>query len=73
MSGSIEDMAVHKVVLTEKECAERLGISFWTLRKLRVYGHAPHIRLGSRIYYVLDAIKEWLEHTAQGMEVIRVQ
>ena len=61
-----------KTVLTEKECASRLGISFWTLRNLRIYGHAPHIRLGTRIYYVFDAIKEWLGQQALGTETIRI-
>ena len=62
-----------KVMLTEKECAKRLGVSFWTLRQMRIYGNAPHIRLGQRIYYVYDAIVKWLEERAVGMEAIRTE
>lgn len=60
-----------KAVLNEKECAKRLGISVWTLRKMRIYGNAPHIRLGQRIYYVYDAVMRWLEQQAVGTEMIR--
>ncbi|MBQ9633809.1 MAG: helix-turn-helix domain-containing protein [Schwartzia sp.] len=67
MNESVSD----KVVLTEKECAERLGLSFWTLRKLRIDGNAPHIKLGSRIYYVYDAIVKWLAQEAERMDPIR--
>ena len=62
-----------KVMLTEKECAKRLGVSFWTLRQMRIYGNAPHIRLGQRIYYVYGAIVKWLEERAVGMEAIRTE
>ena len=71
MPENIEDKAIHKVVLTEKECAERLGLSFWTLRQMRIYGHAPHIRLGTRIYYIFDTIVEWLSQQAVESKVIR--
>lgn len=62
-----------KVMLTEKECAKRLGVSFWTLRQMRIYGNAPHIRLGQRIYYVFDAIVKWLEQRAVDTEIIRTE
>lgn len=60
-----------KVVLTERECAERLGISFWTLRQMRLQENAPHIRLGSRIYYVFEAIVAWLSQRAVRGNTIR--
>lgn len=68
---AMSDAASDKVVLTERECAERLGLSFWTLRKMRINGNAPHIKLGQRIYYVYDAVVDWLAQQAVGMEVIR--
>lgn len=71
MPESIEDKAIHKVVLTEKECAKRLGLSFWTLRQMRIYGDAPHIRLGNRIYYVFDTVVEWLSQQASESKTIR--
>ena len=72
MLENIEEKVIDKVVLTEKECAARLGIPYWTLRQMRIHGDAPHIYLGYRIYYVYDAIVEWLKQKAQGMEVIRI-
>lgn len=66
-----ESIVSDKVVLTEKECAERLGMSFWTLRQMRIHGNAPHIRLGQRIYYVYDAIVKWLEEEAAKLDPIR--
>ena len=71
MPESIEDKAVHKVVLTEKECAARLGIPYWTLRQMRIHGNAPHIYLGYRIYYVYDAIVEWLSQQAVKKRMIQ--
>ena len=60
-----------KVMLTEKECAKRLGLSFWTLRQMRIYGNAPHIRLGQRIYYVYDSVVAWLSQQAVSGKWIR--
>ncbi len=60
-----------KVVLTERECAARLGISFWTLRQLRIQENAPHILLGHRIYYVYDTVVAWLAQQAVKTKVIR--
>ena len=62
MQESVDD----KVVLTERECAARLGISYWTLRQMRLQEKAPHIRLGSRIYYVFETIVEWLSLQTVG-------
>ena len=67
----MQESVREKVVLTERECAERLGISFWTLRQMRLQENAPHIRLGSRIYYVFDTIVEWLSQQALGGKTIR--
>ena len=67
MQDSMED----KVILTEKECAKRLGMSFWTLRSLRINGKAPHVLLGSRIYYVYSTIVAWLEQQSQQTAQIR--
>ena len=60
-----------KVVLTERECAERLGISFWTLRQMRLQENAPHILLGHRIYYVYDTVVAWLSQQAVRGNAIR--
>lgn len=62
----MEEGINEKVVLTERECAERLGISYWTLRQMRLQEKAPHIRLGSRIYYVFETIVEWLSLQTVG-------
>ena len=70
MADSIVD---GKIVLTERECAERLGMSFWTLRQMRIHGKAPHIKLGQRVYYVYDAIVKWLEQEALRLEPIKTE
>lgn len=67
MHDSMED----KIIFTEKECAKRLGVSFWTLRSLRINGNAPHVLLGSRIYYVYRTIVAWLEQQSEQATQIR--
>ena len=67
----MEEGINEKVVLTERECAERLGISYWTLRQMRLQEKAPHILLGHRIYYVYDTVVAWLAQQAVKTKVIR--
>ena len=66
-----ESVVEGKVVLTERECAKRLGISFWTLRTLRIREKPPHILLGSRIYYVYDTLVDWLSQRSLEETSIR--
>ena len=47
-------------VVTEIELAETLHLSKWTVRKWRLAGGLPHIKIGRRIFYRLQAVEEWL-------------
>lgn len=50
-------------VLSEKELADELGISPWTVRSLRLKLGLPHFRTSRRIFYRLDTVQTWM--TAQ--------
>lgn len=56
--------AAHQI-LTEKELAAELGISYWTVRRWRVKEGLPNITLGSRILYRLDTVLAWLDEQEQ--------
>ena len=47
-------------VVTENELAETLHLSKWTVRKWRLAGGLPHIKIGRRIFYRLQSVEEWL-------------
>lgn len=47
-------------VLSERELADELGISFWTVRNLRLKLGLPHFRTSRRIFYRLDTVQEWM-------------
>ena len=47
-------------VVTEIELAETLHLSKWTVRKWRLAGGLPHIKIGRRIFYRLQSVEEWL-------------
>lgn len=47
-------------VLNEKELACELGISFWTARRMRLQEGCPHFTVGSRIFYRLETVLNWL-------------
>lgn len=49
-----------KIVLTERELAEKLGLSYWTVRSMRLQGNMPNIRFGGRILYSWEAVHDWL-------------
>jgi len=47
-------------VVTETELAETLHLSKWTVRKWRLAGGLPHIKIGLRIFYRLQAVEKWM-------------
>ncbi len=50
-----------KHILNEKELASSLGISYWTIRKLRLEKKIPFLKFGSRIFYQQETIADWLK------------
>lgn len=53
-------------VLDERRAAEFLGISARTLWARRREGAIPHIRLGGRVLYPLQQLREWMANKSQG-------
>ena len=61
-------------VFTEKEIAKELGLSKWTIRRLRATYGLPVTKVGSRYVYRLDSVLEWFSQqeksAGQGGESI---
>ena len=47
-------------VLSEKELAELLHISKWTVRSWRLKGGLPFIQVGRRIFYQMESVQRWM-------------
>lgn len=47
-------------VLSEKELAELLHISKWTVRSWRLKGGLPFIQVGRRIFYQMESVQKWM-------------
>ena len=50
-----------KIVLNEKELAEKLGVSYWTVRLWRLKLGLPHFRTEGRIFYRWEPVMKWME------------
>jgi len=51
----------HRLTVNRREAAQMLGISerlLWTLTNAR---EVPHVRIGARVLYPIDALKQWIE------------
>ena len=48
-------------ILSEQELAKYLDISKWTVRQWRLSGGLPHIQVGRRIFYRVEAVEHWME------------
>jgi len=47
-------------LISERELANTLGLSYWTVRTMRLQEGLPFIKSGSRVFYRLDKVKEWM-------------
>lgn len=47
-------------ILSEKELADLLDISPWTVRGWRIKSGLPHFRIGSRVFYRLESVERWI-------------
>lgn len=58
------ETVVSNRLLSEKELADELGISPWTVRTLRLRQNLPHIKSSdkksARIFYRLDNVMKWM-------------
>lgn len=50
-----------KDVMTAKEAAMYLNISYWLITKLAKEKKIPHIRLGGKLIFRLSTLKKYLE------------
>lgn len=53
-----------KLIMTEKELASYLGVSYWTVRSWRLQKENPLPTVGSgRILYRLQTVMDWMSAT----------
>lgn len=48
-------------IYSEHELAIALGLSYWTVRELRLQNAMPHFRTAHRIFYRLETVLKWLD------------
>lgn len=60
-------------VLTEKELAEVLGLSQWTIRTLRLQKGLPHFGTAGRIFYRLESVLRWMDAQEAGANQVHEQ
>jgi hypothetical protein len=54
-----------------KELCQRYPFKPWTVRTYCCQARIPHIKIGRRVYFHVDAIEDWLkEHERPAQEVI---
>lgn len=54
------------MILTEKKLAQKLGLSYWTIRGWRLQLGLPHIKTAGRIFYRLESVEKWMEEEEQA-------
>ena len=65
---SLVDM---KPVMDAPECADYLGLTLWTFRRLVRQGIVPAARVGGRWRFLRSAIDEWLRDGGTAGRVVR--
>ena len=53
-------------VLNEKELADALGLSSWTVRRARLEEGMPCFKIGQRIFYRLQTVLSWIATREAG-------
>ena len=51
---------VAEEMLTAQEAADYLRISYWTLLKKSREGKIPCVKIGSRVVFSLNALRQWV-------------
>ena len=55
--------------LSEKEVAERIGLSLASLQRRRAQGDGPeYARIGSRLLYRWDDVERWFEEHKKAVQ-----
>ena len=52
--------------LSEQEVAEYLGLSYWSVRQMRLQQGLPHFKCGRRVFYRMETVQNWLDQQEQG-------
>ena len=60
-----DNVTTVKLVMTEKELAAYLGVSYWTVRgwRLQTEDPLPTLGRGRRVLYRLKTVEEWMERS----------
>lgn len=48
-------------MISEKELALILGLSYWRVRNMRMQEGLPFLQSGKRIFYRLDKVRSWID------------
>lgn len=51
----------HMIIVKEKELAEKLGLSPWTVRRMRLQENMPYFKVGKSIFYNFETVCKWIE------------
>jgi len=54
-------LALSNRVLSERELAKNLGLSYWTVRGFRLNKNMPYIATAGRIFYRWDTVQSWFD------------
>ena len=47
-------------IFTERQLAQELNLSPWTIRRWRVSAGLPHFRTAGRIFYRMESVLAWM-------------
>jgi predicted site-specific integrase-resolvase len=48
-------------IYTERELANELGVSPWTIRLWRIKAKLPYFRTAGRVFYRMESVLHWME------------
>lgn len=51
----------NQMYYSEKELAERMNMSYWAIRRMRLQLGLPYIPIGRKIYYDEKKVREWFD------------
>lgn len=73
VKGEQQATASDVLALNTREAAQALGISARTLWTHTKSGEIPHLCLGRRILYPVDALRDWMRRTVTKGDAARKQ
>lgn len=55
-----------RMALSRREAAKAIGISERKLWSMTVSGEVPHAKLGRRVIYPIDKLRQWMDKHTKG-------